>query len=210
MTFPEPALLSIYKAYPRKEARSQALREIAAALERICGGEIDGRERTPEEAVVWLRQRTLDAAVELGAREKKWIAHPGTFFHQSRYLRMEKQDEDLPANLEDCIAILGLYPKMPAAASIRANLKPFLPTLRAVSHALSTLQCDNAVQYLIHRTATYASCVYGGGKEALQYVPSATKWYAERRYEHDESTWVRKAGYDYNVERDQIRRVLNP
>lgn len=207
MILPDPVLLSIYNLFPRKADRKRALQEIGLALDRISQGEIDGSPRTAEEAISYLRQKTTEAAAELGGREAKWIPMPSTWFHQSRYLRVEKHEE-LPANLESCIAILALYPNSPSQANIRANVKAFMPALGAISKAVAGLMPQDAVEWLSKRTAMYAGCVAAWPKEDLQYVPSPKRWFEESRFARDERTWVRNRPASYHQEREQIRRLL--
>ena len=217
MIWPEPVLLSIYNAFPRRTGRPRALVEIAAALDRISQGEIDGRPRTPEEAIAFLREKTDEARAELVVREKKFIPHPATFFHQSRYLRTKKQQE-LPARLEECIAILSLYPKMPAPTAIRAGLETFLPALmaidRVIERAVNQEQAEeyrqlseaNWIVFLKDRTALYAACVSTWQPQELQFVPNPKRWYEEARFEQPEQQWTRNS---YSAERDQIRKLLS-
>lgn len=208
MIWPDSTLVSIYKAYPRQENRKAALLRIGEALDRICAGEIDSKPRTPEEAVEWLRARTNEAMVEMGSRERRWIPHPTTWFHQSRYLRTKMQ-EDLPANLGDCIKILAEYPLQPSADKIASNPTPFLPALKAIGKALDEHCGTNAAQ-LMMMTSMYAVYVSRWPKQDLQFVPSPKRWYEEKRYEQDPILWQRKSGtINYTAERDQVKRVLN-
>src|SRR5271168_1590089 len=101
-SWPPVALLSIYKLYPRKMAKAKAICEIRGALNRICDGEIDGKDRTMEEAIEYLRGKTEEALTTFAGRDKKYIPHPTTYYHQSRYLRPAPQQADVPTRFDEC------------------------------------------------------------------------------------------------------------
>lgn len=201
--FPEAALDSIYKLYPRKENRKMALKRINEALNRISMGEIDGKPRTIAEAVTFLRAKTEEARQEYAGRDEKWIPHPSTYFHGRRYLRVELQRE-LPDNLGLCIGILSSYPLMPSAEHIGKDPKSFLPALLAIDKAIN----DVGAGPLLTAVCRYAYCVMQWPVEDRQFVPSAKRFFDERRFEQSESQWQRRTFNGYEKERSQIKRVL--
>lgn len=206
MTKPAPVLLSLYNAFPRRTGRARALDELQAALDRIASGEIDGQPRTAEEAIAFLRERIDQFRTEMVGREKKHIAHPSTYLHQSKYLRTTVALAP-PKRLTVCAEILAMYPKMPAREYIEAKPDAFLPAL----HAIETLidgQPASFVQYLAERTSLYAFRVSRWAPEDLQYVPGPGRWFGERRFEHDERQWQRNAGVGYQEQRDQLQRLF--
>ena len=207
MTWPEPTLLSIYKACPRRTGRAAALKAIAGALDRIAACEIDGQPRTPEEAVAFLRQRTDAFCAEMAGREPKFIPHPSTFFNQpQRYLRTNAP-ETLPTRLDLCCTILALYHQMPAKEQIERNVAAFLPHLNAIEAVVSG-QSAKFVEYLAGRVALYAFCVSKWPAAELQFVPGAQRWFGERRFEQDEQQWSRSGPVGYEQERNQVKRLI--
>jgi len=204
MTWTQAALMSVYVIYPNKQDRKTSLKRIEEALNRICDGEIDGKPRTQEEALLFLRQKTEEARVAFYGREKKWIPHSTTWFNQSRYLRPDAPPEDLPTQLEACINILACYPKQPYQTAIRADVKAFLPALKAIDKALKTIPFLD----LMRRVKSYRECVSEWSKEDLKYVPNPARWFAEHRFNQEESQWRRSSTPGYQHERDQIVRVL--
>ncbi len=206
MTWPEPTLLSIYKACPRRTGRAAALKAIAGALDRIVACEIDGQPRTPEEAVAFLRQRTDAFCAEMAGREPKFISHPSTFFNQpQRYLRTGAP-EPLPRRLDVCCTILALYPKMPAREYIERNVSAFLPHLNAIDKIVAG-QPAKFVEYLAERTALYACHVSRWPEDEIRFIPGAKRWFGEHRFEQSERQWHRSGPVDYEQERDQLRRL---
>ena len=203
MTYPAATLLSLYAAFPRRTGRPRALDKLGEALDRISQGEIDGKPRTTEEAVPYLREKIMGFAVEMAGREAKWIPHPATWLHQSRYLRSARVEE-LPESLDDCIAILAKYPTAPSEHAIRHRLQSFMPVLRVIQKELEDLPSDvncpvprnkpkMVVSYLMERTMIYAQCVKSWAPEEVQYVPNPKKWFSERRYEQHQSIWKRRS-----------------
>lgn len=208
MPINETVLVSIYSVYPRHESRKDALASIEKALMRICEGEIDGKPRSEAEAIEYLRQRTFEARVALGSREKKYIPHPTSYFNQARYL-IEQPKNVLPEDLDSCAEILSLYPGAPSLDSILLHPDSYIRPLLAVERALSSIgfSPDARVAYLRARTRLYYGCVAQWPPEDRRFIPNAERWFNERRFEQDESAWRRNAGPDYHAERDQIRRL---
>ena len=56
-TWSPQAVESIRELYPRKINKKAELKKIEDALTRIVNGEIDGNPRTPEQAILYLRER---------------------------------------------------------------------------------------------------------------------------------------------------------
>lgn len=205
MNWTQAALMSVYVIYPNKKDRKTSLTRIEEALNRICEGEIDGKPRTQAEALAFLRQKTEEARVAFYGREKKWIPHSTTWMNQSRYLRPNAEPEDLPTQLEACINVLASYPMQPTQTAIRAEIKAFLPALKAIDKVLKTV----AFLDLHKRVKLYRECVAEWPKDDLKYVPNPKRWFDEQRFSQDDSQWRRKTTPTYENERDQIRRVLN-
>ena len=211
--WPEVILESIYALYPNRQDRKTSLKRIAEALTRICDGEIDGNPRMATEAIEWLRNRTNDARVAMNGKEKKWIPHSATWFNQRRYLRPKVVFGDsLPEDLEACINILALYPKMPSQAVIRGNVESFILAITAISKALSIINPDHLLAYdeLSRRVRLYAIAVQQWPQDQLQYVPNPKRFFDERRWEQDEALWKRNilASPAWEAEREQIFRIL--
>lgn len=203
---PEPTLLSLYAAYPRKTGRKQTLPKLAEALERISQGEIDGAPRTEAEAVTWLRERIDTFRLEVAGREERFIPHMTTWLNRRRYLRTEKTEE-MPKRLEVCVAVLAMYPKMPTQEHIAQNVASFLPGLNAIDRCIAG-QPASFVEYLGERVATYAFHVSRWPQAELQYVPSPQRWFSERRFEQHEQLWIRSVPAGYEQERAQVKRLL--
>lgn len=201
----ETVLESIYKIYPRKENRKQAVQRIREALNRICAGEIDGRSRTQEDAVAYLRERTEECRTAMYGKPEKFVPHPTTYYHQSRYLRRTLAPEvELPRHLDDCIAILAVYPNSRRADDIRHEVNAYLPTLAAISKAI-----DVRGEPFIHsRTVEYAFAVSSWPKNELRFVPNAKKWFEEGHYDRDPKLWQRNRTCTYQDDRQQIARVI--
>lgn len=210
--WPQVALDSIYKLYPRPENRKAAIKRIGEALDRISKGEIDGAPRTQQEAILYLRERTEAARQEFAGREKRFIPHPTTWFHGSRYLR-PKVKEEPPKNLRLCIAILAAYPMTPAEEQIAKDAAPFMPTLRAIEKALDDAGAEsNGFEWLMQRTVMFDLAVKEWPVDELRYVPSALNWFARRSYEQPDWYWKRRPykNYgNYEADREQVRRVLD-
>ncbi len=216
---PESVLLSIYNAYPRRTGRPAALKRIREALDRICGGEIDGAPRTQAEAIEFLRTKVEEARVRMGAREQKFIPHMATWLHQRRYLRVTlAQAAEMPKRLKTCVRILALYPKMPGINVLSDRVAAFVPALNAIDKALERMEEnplrvgpvrpeERAEVYLSERTALYRDAVSTWPAEDLQFVPRPEKWYSECRYEQPEESWKKKTIVNYETERNQILRI---
>ena len=134
------AVESIYHAFPRKTKKGGAIVSINRALARICAGEIDGNPREITEAITFLRGMVDVFRRESTGKPKEWIPHPSTWMNQSRYLRQPIPAEQLPPRLNDCIAILSWYPKMPCAEAIGGNPQGFQPALKAINDALQRIE----------------------------------------------------------------------
>jgi len=219
--YPETVLVPIYNAYPRRTGRPQALRRIREALNRICMGEIDGAPRTQAEAIDFLRTKTEEARVQMGAREQKFIPHMTTWLHQRRYLRVTlAQAAAMPKRLKACVRILALYPKMPGINVLSDRVAAFVPALNAIDKALERMEENplrvgyakqeaNAEVYLSERVAAYRDAVSTWPVDEMQYVPAPAKFFDEARYEHDEATWARKPVNGSEQERSQLQRLVN-
>lgn len=217
--FPEVAVESIYQAYPRKENKKDSVAKINKALARICMGEIDGKTRMTDEAITFLRDRTLEFRREVFCRPPKFIPYPGTWFHQSRYLCAPDMEEKFPPRLNDCIAILSLYPRMPDETVIGSNPGGFLLALKSISKALERIERVTerthnyrveaiAKDWLAERTKKYSAAVKTWPADDLVYVPNPARFYGESRYEQSESTWQRKPINGFEQERQQISRIV--
>lgn len=201
----ESALDSIYVLYPNKHDRKTSLKRIAEALDRICNGEIDGEMWSMKDAIACLRQKTEEARVAFYGREKKWIPHSTTFYHQRRYLRANADPEELPVQLDASVNILASYPTSPGQPVIRSDVKAWLPALKAIDKALKVMPFLE----LHKRVKLYRDCVAEWSKEDQRFIPNAKRWFDEHRFNQDESQWRRNATPVYQDERDQIRRILN-
>lgn len=86
--FQSSEIEAIYGAYPRKEAKREALSAIARALERIRKGE-DRPPRPeswpPPDPVGWLKERSVLYAKAREGENPKYTPHPATWFNQARY-----------------------------------------------------------------------------------------------------------------------------
>jgi hypothetical protein len=219
--YPETVLVSIYNAYPRRTGRPQALRRIREALNRICMGEIDGAPRTQAEAIEFLRMKTEEARVQMGAREQKFIPLMATWLHQMRYLRATlAQAAAMPKRLKACVRILALYPKMPGINVLSDRVAAFVPALNAIDKALGRIEenplkigfaCPKfgAEAYLSARVTAYRDAVSTWPVDEMQFVPAPAKFFDEARYEHDEATWARKPVNGFEQERSQLQRLVN-
>jgi hypothetical protein len=211
--WPEVALLAIYKIYPRKIAKPRALNEIRHALNRICQGEIDGGEWTQEDALEYLRERTQEAQAAFSGREPRFIPHPATYYHQSRYLSSTPRQADGVTRLEDCIAILQLHPRFVGREdAIKKRIDYYMPAVMAVELALNSLESTHgkigAKEYLAKRTSLYASYVADWPDEERRYISGMENFYRKRVFEQDERCWIKTKRPDYNDERNQIQRIL--
>lgn len=206
MIDPTPVLLSLYNAFPRRTGRARALDELQVALDRITAGEIDGQPRTMEEAIAFLRERIDQFRTEMVGREARFIPHPSTWLHQSRYLRTTAALAP-PKRLTVCAEILAMYPKMPARAHIEGNLSTFLPALNVIDAVIEG-QPAEFVNRLAERTALYAFHTSRWPEAEKRFIPSPLRWFGEHRYEHDEHQWIRNGSVSYLEERDQIARII--
>jgi len=213
--FPESVLLSIYNAYPRKTGRPAALKSINKALWRICGGEIDGQPRTQAEAIDFLRIKTEEARRQMYGRLSARIPHMTTWLNQSRYLRPELKDCELPAQMSACIEILAEYPNQPPADAIGSDPASFALHLCAIDKALEYmersqpgLRRENHERRLKARTQLYAMAVSDWPVSDMQYVPSPRRFFDEHRFEQDPAIWRRKLVNGYDQERAQAQRLV--
>lgn len=202
LPWPQAALESIYKLYPRPENRKAAIQRIEEALSRIVSGEIDGAPRTQQEAILYLRERTEAARQEFAGREKRFIPHPTTWYGNRRYLRT--RTESIPKNLLVCVDILSCYPFMPDGQKIAADLQAFLPQLSAVEKAVNQVGSEE----LLKKVCLFAHHVSEWPKDDLRFVPGALRWFSESRFQQDEQQWIRKAENSWEAGRQQIARVF--
>ena len=202
--WPYVTLQSIYVLYPNKQDRRKSIQRIREALIRICEGEIDGKPRTMQESVDFLRQKTHEACTAFYGREKKWIPHSTTWFNQSKYLTPNAPPEELPNQLEACVNVLSVYPGQPNQKSIRSDVKAFLPTLKSIDKALESIPLLD----LMKRVKLFRDCVLEWPKEELRYVPAARRWFEEQRWNQPEELWRRNTGSGYEDERSQLGRIL--
>lgn len=213
--YPDSALDSIYALYPRKASKKDAVKRIREALDRICGGEIDGNPRTSAEAIQYLRERTEVARKRMIGREAKFIPHATTWYHQRRYLRPYTTIEELPKRVQECMRILSEYPKMPSILAIERGVESFLPALNAIDReidlicAVQGISVIKATELLLTRTQKYAKAVSQWPESELQFVPNPKRFYEERRHEQPEQLWQRRnISNGYSDERQQINRIL--
>jgi hypothetical protein len=75
---------SVYRTYPKRVGRRDALREIELALRRISRGEA-GPDPPTEDPVGWLTDRTAEFAVSPAGTAGKFTPHPSTWYHQDRF-----------------------------------------------------------------------------------------------------------------------------
>lgn len=76
----------IYELYPRKVGRKKALESIAAAISRICAGEIKGQTTTRATAIAGLKERVRTFAESPAGKRGTYTPHPTTWFNRSSYL----------------------------------------------------------------------------------------------------------------------------
>jgi hypothetical protein len=205
--FPEIAIESIRKLYPYPRKKPVEQRRIHEALGRIVAGEIDGQPRSPADAIAFLRERTQGARRMLLGREKKFIPHASTFFHQSRYLRSAVLAEEVPVRLEEALGILRCYPNVVIRGR---DLEAHLAVLRVIDACLAELgptRGGQAAAYLRERVERYAACVARWDPADLQYLPGAIRFFKERRYEQNPQHWDRKPPSGYAAERAQLQRL---
>jgi len=201
------AVETIYKAYPRKKQHATALASIQMALDRIVAGEIDGKPRTKEEAIFYLRDAATEARSMMFNRESRHIPYPSTWFNQSRYLRNALTE--VPKDLTDCVEILNAYPN--GIKVVPSNLDTYMPLLRVISECIECLHSTHgeaAASYIRIRVIRFAECVARWPEADLQYVPGPMKFFKERRYDNDPRTWECQPQNGYRSERDQLHRVV--
>jgi hypothetical protein len=84
-------IADIYKPYPRKVGRPNALKAIRGAIVRLLNGESGNPISNVDEAVVYLCQRTAIFARSPAGNNGQYTPHPATWFNQSRYLDDESE-----------------------------------------------------------------------------------------------------------------------
>lgn len=206
--WPEAAVESIRKIYPTRKSRAAEQERIRQALDRIVGGEIDGKPRTPEQAIAFLREKVTEARATLSLRERKYIPHLTTWLHQSRYLRT--LPEAVPANLEEAITILQCYPGIASTDWDAKKVEAHMAALRLIDEHIRYLTPTHgqaAASYLRTRVIRYAECVARWPSQDLQYVPGVMKWFGEQRYGQHERHWDRTPANGYASEREQLQRL---
>lgn len=205
-TWPEVAVEAIYKPYPRKMGKKRALESIRKALDRIALGEIDGKPRTREEAIAFLRQAADEAHRMMYGRLSQHIPHPSTFFNGSRYLRTAIHD--IPESLDECISILSAYPNVHVDA---INVDSHMPVLRIISDCIEGLVPTHgsaAASYIRQRVYRIAELVARWPSEEMQFLPGAKRFFEEKRYEWPDSRFQRKAANGFEAERSQLLRIV--
>lgn len=204
--WPLVAVEAIYKPYPRKAGKERALTSIRKALDRIARGEIDGKPRTQEEAITFLRNASHEARKLMYVRQSQHIPHPSTYFNGSRYLRNAEQE--IPESLEECISILSAYPSVRVDAM---NVDSHMPVLRIIGECIECLQDTHgkaAASYIRQRVYRFAELVARWPSEEMQFLPGPTKFFSEKRYEWPDSRFVRKAASGFEAERSQLLRIV--
>lgn len=87
---PDPRAQAVYDAYPRKEAKREALFAISNALARVCrGADKPGGDSSvwpPPDEAAWLEARTKLFSEFIAGTDPQYIPFPATWFNQSRYL----------------------------------------------------------------------------------------------------------------------------
>lgn len=209
----DAALESIYTEYPRKAGRkAKSLESIRKAIERICSGEIDGKPRAEEDAIVWLRGKVTEKAFELQMRVEEFRPHATTWFNQKRYLR-EPETVEMPEGWERVMEVVRQHPRpVPWMLASDASLGALL--IRRILQSGENMVRHGAspslaafLDWLEGKTRLYAECVKEWPDGEKKYIVGAGRWYQEHRYlEEDESTW-RRVGYGATEERKQIARI---
>jgi hypothetical protein len=85
---------AIYKAYPRRVGKGDAIPAIKKALECIIKGEYQGNEVTAEEAIAGLKNRVIMFAQSAAGHKGAYTPHPASWFNKKRYLDDPKEWED--------------------------------------------------------------------------------------------------------------------
>ena len=213
-TWSPQAVESIRELYPRKINKKAELKKIEDALTRIVNGEIDGTSRSPEQAILYLREQTNFARQSFAGREKQYIPHATTFYNQRRYLQYSQAltlEALSPDRVKDAVTILFEYPNI-----IRIpldDINTYAPLILAVDKELMSLMKqdrtrDEAYNFLLSKTKRYAEAIQTWPKEELRYVPRAAKWFSDKRYNQNELLWFReRANSGYEAEREQVARV---
>lgn len=206
--FPEIVVESIRNLYPLHKKKPAEQQRIRQALGRIMIGEIDCKPRTAEEAVAYLREKTAEARSMMYGRERKFIPHATTFFHQSRYLALVHAE--IPANLEDAVTILQCYPGMGKDQWTAKDVSAHMPVLKLIDEHIRFLQATHgsaAASYIRSRIIRYSECVSKWPQNEMQFMPRVERFIKERRYEQHEKFWARNPAAGFTAERDQLRRL---
>jgi hypothetical protein len=210
----EDAVASIYGLYPRKVDRKRGIVRICQALTRIANGEIDGKPRSAEESIAYLRERTEVARAKYAGRSKEYIPHVATFYHQRRYLSL-KAVVTLDGISNDRIMMaVNILSQFPGIGPIPMDdLQPLAPLLLIVDNELEQLRhnrqlAGGAYEYLLGKTRDYAAAVATWRSEDQQYVSSPEKWYALKRYRQPKARWRRDNSSGWQAEREQVARVI--
>jgi hypothetical protein len=214
--FPQSAVESIRTLYPRKVAKGKELERIREALDRICEGEIDGRPRTPEEAVLYLRRQVEIVRGPFLARTEKYIPHLTTFMHQSRYLIVKPNAPiatlEEKNKLEDAYEILSKYPGIritPTTMDVHLTLLQLIDSqIKTAQTKRPDLPREKLVEWFVKRVGYFAYCVSNWPEGERQFVPSAKRFFEEERWANEPATWIRTAKAGYESEREQTRRIL--
>lgn len=204
--WPEVAVEAIYRPYPRKSAKGKALEAIRKALDRIASGEIDGKPRTAEEAITFLRNASDEARQMMYGRQSQHIPHPATYFNGRRYLR--KANEEIPKALEDCISILNAYPSVSVDA---INVDSHMPVLRIIGRCIECLHDTHgtaAASYIRQRVYRFTELTARWDPSEMQFIPGAKRFFEEKRYEWPDSRFTRKAASGFEAERSQLLRIV--
>lgn len=76
---------AIYKTYPRKVAKRDALRAIENAVQRLIGGE-SGPLMEWRAAEAFLASKSTEFANSIAGKKGVYTPYPATWFNKSRYL----------------------------------------------------------------------------------------------------------------------------
>jgi len=209
------AVDSIRILYPRKVNKKVECQRIKEALDRICNGEIDGKARSEEQAVLYLRERTEAAKQKFAGRPRKLIPHATTFYHQRRYLQLQQAvslDGLSQERITMAVNVLSVYP---GVGKINLDdLNAYAALLLTVDEELTSLtkppsNRDSAYEYLLKKVKLFANCVAEWPQEDWKFIPSPENWFKKKQYEQDARRWIRNgnATSGYQAEREQLLRV---
>lgn len=202
--YPDVAVEAIRKGYLHPRNRKLELICVRKALDRLVQGET-GKMMEPEEAMAYLLQRVVMAKTLFGGRTKAHTPHLSTWVNQRRYLTVDKGVET-PKNLEDAVSILECYPTV-TTVDVDAHMSTLLVIDSLIDFTRATHGAA-AVSYIRQRTMRYRECVSRWPSEEMQFVPSALKFFRERRFEQDDRHWERTPKAGYQSERSQLRDAI--